>query len=197
MTLEKLELDKLMQQYSISEFRNIPEYVKICEAFTVGLNSIQDAVDYLSDMINVDKAQGIWLDYIGWLVGTSRQYMSLTNYFCVNRDDVNKSIYFWFKGTSTSAQESLDDALFRKRIYGKIGYNISKGTREENIYIIKNITAADYVEITQEAPMLLNITLYGDNIIQTMTLQQDIENIFPNGIGINNLVVKGLDEYEY
>ena len=37
------------------------------------------------------------------------------------------------KETSGSAMSVLE------RIKAKIGYNISKGTREENIYIIKNI----------------------------------------------------------
>ena len=63
MALETYELDKKMLEYSISQFRNIPEYVKICEAFAVGLGTIQSGVDYLSDMLDVDKAEGVWLIY--------------------------------------------------------------------------------------------------------------------------------------
>ncbi|MBO7527453.1 MAG: DUF2612 domain-containing protein [Clostridia bacterium] len=95
MALLTYELDKKMLEYSISQFRNIPEYVKMCEAFAVGLGSIQSAVDYLSDMIDVDKAEGIWLDYIGWLVGVKRTDLTDTSaFFCTNAEDVNKEKYF-------------------------------------------------------------------------------------------------------
>ena len=47
MSLETYKLDKKMLEYSISQFRSVPEYVKICEAFTIGAESIQNAINYL------------------------------------------------------------------------------------------------------------------------------------------------------
>ena len=93
MTLKTYELDKKMLEYSISEFRNIPEYVKICEAFCVGLSTIQTTLNYLSDAIQLNKAEGIWLDYIGWLVGITRSYADITRFFCVNAEDLNMQKY--------------------------------------------------------------------------------------------------------
>ena len=71
----------------------------------------------------------------------------------------------------------------------KIGYNISKGTRAENNYIIKNMTFADSIKIKRVAPMMLDITLKGANIIQTPTFRDDIERVLGQGVGINNLIV--------
>lgn len=195
MSLVTLELDKLMQKNSISELRTIPEYVKLCEAHAVGLQTIQNAINYLSDAINLDKAQGVWLDYIGWLLGTDRQYMNIARFFSVNEDDVNREKYFWFANQNIGQIASLSDELFRRRIYGKKGYNISKCTRNENIKIIKDITFADHVIIENISPMVLDITLYGDNILETNTLIDDIEFVLGDGVGINRLQIRSLSEW--
>lgn len=195
MSLVTLELDKLMQKNSISELRNIPEYIKLCEAHAVGLESIQKTINYLSDAINLDKAQGVWLDYIGWLLGTDRQYMNVARFFSANEDDLNREKYFWFPNQKIGQMASLEDELFRRRIYGKRGYNISKATRNENIQIIKNITFADHVIIKNISPMVLDITIYGDNILETNTLLDDIENVLGNGVGINRLQIRSLSEW--
>ena len=164
MSLVTLELDKIMQQNSISELRNCPEYVKLCEAHAVGLGSVQKAINYLSDAINVDKAEGVWLDYIGWLLGTDRQYMNIARFFSVNEDDINREKYFWFANQTIGQIASLQDELFRRRI--------------------KNIS-----------PMVLDITIYGDNILETNSLLDDIELVLGDGVGINRLQIRSLNEW--
>ena len=198
MTLQKLELDKLMQQYSISQFRNIPEYVKICEAFTVGLGTIQDTVDYLSDVFNLDKATGIWLDYIGALVGEVRgEYIDTDKYFCVNAEDVNVPKFFYFPNSINNGSSSLSDDLFRGQIKAKIAYNVSKGTREDLIKIIKYLVNADRVIIEKKAPMVLDISLYGENILKNNIVQR-VLNILPNGVGLygNDITIYDNISYE-
>lgn len=197
MALQIYELDKKMLEYSISQFRMIPEYVKICEAFCVGLGTIQSSIDYISDMIDVDKAQGIWLDYIGWLVGIKRDDLTDTgNFFSVNAEDVNEEKYFWFATQQVGNNISLQDEYYRSLIKAKIGYNTSHCTRNENIRNIKNMTFADHVIIDNIEPMVLDITLYGDNILNLQNLRKQIEKFLGDGVGIRNLTIKGLDEYE-
>ena len=196
MALETYELDKKMLEYSISQFRNIPEYVKICEAFAVGLGTIQSGVDYLSDMLDVDKAEGVWLDYIAWLVGTSRNVYNILNFFCINAPHLNVPKYFYFEGITSGAKGNLQDMLLRKRIKAKIAYNTSKATRNENIRIIRDIFNADKVVIEKVAPMMLDITLYGDEIIYPSLegIRSSIENILGCGVGVNNLEIKSASE---
>lgn len=195
MALEKIELDKKLLQYSLSQFRNIPEYVAICEAIAKGMGTIQDGVDYLSDMIDIDKAEGVWLDYIGWLVGAYRgEYIDTDKYFCVNQTgidefgnptgDVNKSKFFYFPNSSIGGSgTTLSDDLFRGQIKAKIAYNNSKGTREDLIKIIKLLVNADHVIMTKVAPMQLSILLYGDNIL-TQNMRERIDSVLPNGISL-------------
>lgn len=191
MSLETFELDKKMLEYSISQFRNIPEYVKICEAFAVGAESIQKGVDYLSNMIDKDKAEGVWLDYIGALVGHFRsEYVDISNFFCVNAEDVNKPKKFYFPNISSGLgyTSSLDDSLFQSQINAKIAYNVSNGTREDNIKIIKALVNADKVLIENVAPMMLGITVIGENVI-TNNIKINIEKALAPGIGVYGDVI--------
>ena len=192
MALETYELDKKMLEYSISQYRVIPEYVKICEAFAIGATSIQSAVDYLSDMIDLDKAEGIWLDYIAWLVGTNRTTYDFLQYFCVNAPHLNLEKYFYFEGISTLESGTVQDVALRKRIKAKIAYNTSRSTRNENIQIIQGLVNADKVVISNVSPMTLDITLYGDNLFypSTQALRQTIESVLGNGVGIRNLDIE-------
>ena len=197
MSLETYELDKKMLEYSISQYRVVPEYVKICEAFCLGLGTIQDSIDYLSDMIDLDKAQGIWLDYIGWLVGVTRTDLTDASiFFSANAEDVNEEKLFWFANQNQSENISLSDEVFRSYIKGKIGYNVSRCPRNDNIKNIKNTFYADHVIIDNIEPMVLDVTLYGDNILNVQNMREQIEKLLGDGVGIRTLNIRGLDEYE-
>lgn len=176
-----------MQEYSISQLRQNPDYLLFCKCIGNDYNNLQKVSEYLLDMANIDKAEGKYLDYIGWLVGTTRSYFNLARFFSVNNDDVNAVKYFWFKNQTIGQTTDLSDELLRRRIYAKIGYNMTKGTRENNIYIIKNMSFADKVLIEKVEPMVLDITLIGDNIIQTNTLLDDVTDILGTGVGIRHL----------
>lgn len=181
-----------MQEYSISQLRANPDYLLFCKCIGNDYNNLQKVSEYLLNMANIDKAEGKYLDYIGWLVGTTRTYFNIARFFSVNSPDLNTLKYFWFNNQTIGQTSDLSDELFRRRIYAKIGYNTTKGTREENIYIIKNMTYAEKVLITVPEPMTLDIVLVGNNILETNTLKDDIENILPTGVGLRTLKIEGL-----
>lgn len=189
-----------MQEYSISQLRLNKDYLNFCKCIGEDYNNLQKVSEYLLNMVNIDKAEGIYLDYIGWLVGTTRTYFNITRFFSVNSNDLNVIKYFWFPNQTIGQTASLPDELFRRRIYAKIGYNTTKGTREDNIYIIKNMSFADKVIIKSPnsktdstEPMCLDVTLIGNNILQTNTLLDDIENILGTGVGLVRLHLPSLE----
>jgi len=189
-----------MQEYSISQLRANPDYLLFCKCIGEDFNNLQKVSEYLLDMVNIDKAEGKYLDYIGWLVGTTRTYFNIARFFSVNSPDLNVPKYFWFENQTIGQTASLPDELFRRRIYAKIGYNTTKGTREDNIYIIKNMSFADKVIIkspnskdNKTEAMCLDVTLTGNNILQTNTLLDDIENILGTGVGLVRLHLHGLE----
>ena len=186
-----IDFIKKMQFYAVSQLRLNPDYQNLCEVIGQDFNDLKKISEYILKSINIDEAEGVWLDYLGWLVGTTRVYFNIGDFFSVNSDDVNIDKYFYFPGTSLAGEMNLDDVLFRKRIYAKIGYNISKGTREENIYILKNLTFAKKVIIKRVAPLVLDITLIGNDIIQTPTFKEDIEKVLGLCVGIGTIQILG------
>lgn len=183
-----------MQEYSISQLRANLDYLLFCKCIGDDYNNLQKVSEFLLDMVNIDKAEGKYLDCIGWLVGTTRTYFDIGHFFSINSPDVNEPMYFWFEEQTIGQTSNLNDELFRRRIYAKVGYNITKGTRPENIYIIKNMTFADKVLIKSPnsktdntEPMCLDITLVGKNILETNTLIDDVENILGTGVGLVRL----------
>lgn len=186
-----IDFQKRMQFYAISQLRQNPDYVNLCEVIGKDFNDLKKISQYILNCVDIDNATGIWLDYIGWLVGTTREYFNITQFFSVNSADVNVEKYIWFPSQTVGQIKNLNDELFRKRIYAKIGYNVSKGTRKENKYIIKNMTNASKVKIKRVAPMTLDITLIGNSIIETNTLLDDINNILGMGVGTRNLQIVG------
>ena len=186
-----IDFFKKMQFYAVSQFRQNPDYVNLCEALGNDFNDLKKISQYVLDCVDIDSATGIWLDYIGWLVGTTREYFNISQFFSVNSADINVEKYFWFPDQKIEQISNLKDDLFRKRIYAKIGYNISTGTREENIYILKNMTNANHVKIKKVAPMTLDITLVGNAILYTQTLLEDINTVLGMGVGTENLQIVG------
>lgn len=180
---------KKMNFYAVSQLRVNEDYKNFCEIIGKCFNDLKKVSSYLLNSKDIDTASGIWLDYIGWLVGTTREIFDISQFFSVNSPDLNVEKYIWFPGQTVGSVTNLKDDLFRRKIYAKIGYNISKGTRNENNYIIKNMTFADRIKIRRYAPMQLDIYLQGDNIIITPTFRQDIEKVLGQGVGIHELVV--------
>lgn len=180
---------KKMNFYAVSQLRVNEDYKNFCEIIGKCFNDLKKVSSYLLNSKDIDTASGIWLDYIGWLVGTTREVFDISQFFSVNSPDLNVEKYIWFPGQTVGSATNLNDDLFRRKIYAKIGYNISKGTRKENNYIIKNMTFADRIKIRRYAPMQLDIYLQGDNIIITPTFRQDIEKVLGQGVGIHELVV--------
>lgn len=185
-----IDFVKKIQYYAISQLRQNEDYIKLCECIGNDYNDLKTVSEYILKCINIDEAEGIWLDYLGWLVGTTREYFDLTEYFCVNVEHVNTSKYFFFPGSIIDATSSIDDIFFRKRIKAKIAYNTSKGTRNENNFILKNLTNASHVIIKRVEPMILNITLIGNNINIIFATKEKLEPVLGNGVGIKNLIIR-------
>ena len=95
-----IDFFKKMQFYAVSQFRQNPDYVNLCEAIGNDFNDLKKVSQFVLDCIDIDNATGIWLDYIGWLVGTTREYFNIARFFSVNSKDVNVSKYIWFANQS-------------------------------------------------------------------------------------------------
>lgn len=183
----------LNQAYSLSQFRSNPEYMVLINADAELKEVLQANVQYLLNSLDINKAEGVFLDNWGILVGIFRQYFDTGAYFSYNREDVNEEKYIWFSEPESDyivPSGSFEDIDYRLKIKAKAGANTSKCTREDNIEIIKNMTFAKHVKIKNVAPMLLDITLIGDNLFFTQDIKSDIESVLGGGVGIRNLMTE-------
>lgn len=191
--MKKNNYHTLNQKYSISQLRACQEYLTLIYADADLKDGMQKCVQYLLDSIDVKKAEGVFLDYFGWLVGTARGFFDTGAYFKINSPDVNTEKYIWFSQPESdfiAPTGSLEDRDFRARILAKSACNTSKCTREENINIIKNMTFADKVIIKNVAPLELDITIRGANLFVSQNLKSDIESVLGEGVGIRTLKVE-------
>ena len=190
--MELVDNYDLLQDNVISVLRNFPRFLTLLKCIAPRLDNLQDVANYMCENTKLSIAGGIWLDYIAWLVGTNRDVYDILNFFCVNAPHLNVEKLFYFQNITPDAQGTLQDIQLRKRIRAKIAYNTSKTTRNYNIQIIQGITNADKVVITFVEPMVLDVTLYGDDVVypNVQNLRDTINSVLGCGVGVRNLDIQ-------
>ena len=178
-------------KYIIPYFRQKTDIKNILLAIGMRFNALQDIIVELLDNLTISKAHGFFLDYIGREVGTERDEVDYGDYFCVNLPHVNvaKKIYFSTSQSNPLQQITLQDAEFIQKIMAVIGGNMSSGTRNENLNIIKMITNSDNVIIRKVGTCQLDIYLNGADIIYTKNTLNYIQNILGDGIFLNEVYI--------
>lgn len=158
-------------------------------------NQLQAVFLYLLDTLKIDNARGVWLDYIGKEVGAVRSDTDYGDYFCVNAEHINVPKLFYNSTSAISPENtiSLADEDFITKIQAYILANISCGTRNQNIRVIKMITRADEVIITKTDTCTLSVNLIGDasKIILTQNTVNFIRHIIADGIYIEEITING------
>lgn len=176
-------------KYIIPYFRCNADIKNILLAIGIRFNSLQDIIVELLDSLTILKAQDFLLDYIGREVGTTRDEIDYGDYFCVNSSHINvsKRFYFMASGLNPETVITLEDAEFIQKIMAVIGGNISSGTRNENLNIIKMITNSENVIINKTGTCQLDIYLTGSNITYTRNTAKYIQDILGSGIYLNEV----------
>lgn len=177
--------------YVIPYFRGNTDVKNILLAIGEKFNEFQDVIVYLLNTLTIKNAQGIWLDDIGKEVGTTRDEVNFGNYFCVNMPHVNveKMFYFLSSNLDPTQKLSLKDSEFIQKIMAVIGGNLSSGTRNENLNIIKMITNAESVIIKKVGTCQLDLYLNGSNITYTKNTLKYIQNILIDGVFLNEVYI--------
>jgi hypothetical protein len=158
-------------------------------------NKLQAVFLYLLDTLKINNARGVWLDNIGKEVGAVRSDTDYGDYFCVNAEHINVPKLFYNSTSAISPENtiSLADEDFITKIQAYILANISCGTRNQNIRVIKMITRADEVIITKTDTCTLSVNLIGDasKIILTQNTVNFIRHILADGIYIEEITING------
>lgn len=178
-------------KYLISYFRQNEDIKNILLAIGLRFNELQDVIVQLLDSLTISKARGFLLNNIGTEVGTTRDEIDFGNYFCVNLPHINvkKRFYFLSSNLDPNIKISLQDAEFIQKIMAIIGSNLSSGTRNENLNIIKMITNAESVIIKKVGKCELELHLMGPRITYTKNTLKYIQNIFIDGVFLKEVYI--------
>lgn len=180
-------------KYVLPYFRQNEDIVEVLRAIGARFEGLQDAILYFMNSQNLKDARGVWLDNYGSEVGAARDELDYGNYFCVNRLHVNVSKRFYF----TSSKENplspltLDDAEYIQKIFAYILGNNSSGTWNEIIDIVKTITNAEKVILSKPKKCVLNVDIYGSNIVLTRNTVMYIQNIVAEGVDVEEIKING------
>ena len=178
-------------KYLISYFRQNEDIKNILLAIGMRFNELQDVIVQLLDSLTISKAKGFLLDNIGTEVGTTRDEVDYGDYFCVNLLHLNvaKRFYFLVSNLNPEMTITLEDKEFIQKIMAVIGSNLSSGTRNENLNIIKMITNAESVIIKKVGTCELEIHLTGANITYTKNTLKYIQDILINGVFLKEVYI--------
>ena len=178
-------------KYLISYFRPNEDIKNILLAIGMRFNELQDIIIQLLDSLTISKARGFLLDNIGAEVGTTRDEVDYGDYFCVNLPHlkVAKRFYFLASNLDPNQKVTLKDAEFIQKIMAVIGSNLSSGTRNENLNIIKMLTNAESVIIKKVGKCELDIYLNGSNITYTKNTLKYIQDILIDGVFLNEVYI--------
>jgi len=178
-------------KYLISYFRQNEDIKNILLAIGLRFNELQDVIVKLLDSLTISKARGFLLDNIGTEVGTTRDEIDYGDYFCVNVPHINveKRFYFLASNLDPNQKVSLKDAEFIQKIMAVIGSNLSSGTRNENLNIIKMITNAESVIIKKVGTCELEVHLMGSNLTYTRNTLKYIQYILIDGVFLKEVYI--------
>lgn len=178
-------------KYLISYFRQNEDIKNILLAIGLRFNELQDVIVQMLDSLTISKARGFLLDNIGTEVGTTRDEIDYGDYFCVNVPHLNveKRFYFLASNLDPNQKVSLKDAEFIQKIMAVIGSNLSSGTRNENLNIIKMITNAESVIIKKVGTCELEVHLMGSNLTYTRNTLKYIQDILIDGVFLKEVYI--------
>lgn len=178
-------------KYLISYFRQNEDIKNILLAIGMRFNELQDVIVQLLDSLTISKARGFLLDNTGKEVGTTRDEVDYGDYFCVNLPHLNvaKRFYFLTSNLNPEMTITLEDKEFIQKIMAVIGSNLSSGTRNENLNIIKMITNAESVIIKKVGTCELEIHLTGANITYTKNTLKYIQDILIDGVFLKEVYI--------
>jgi len=181
----------------------VPYLLQFPELYGLSKNSgtraqyIEDVVWGLLYNLDVDTAEGVWLDYLGKKVGQPRTYApKVEGAFTFGGTSSQgfgsgKFISAALSGSSTKVART--DASFRDAIRAKIIENNTDCSLDELIQACKLLYQASIVQITEAYPAgISNIDMYGSTLLQSSSANLDVKRMLPAGVSLDTVTFYNL-----
>lgn len=176
----------------------IPYLLQFPEIYGLAQNSgnraqnIEDVAWELLWDLDVDTAEGIWLDYLGKKVGQSRVYSPTVEgafTFGGTSDEGFGSGKFLSSAlTGSNTKIARTDALFRNAIKAKILQNNTDCSLDELINSCKLLYNAELVLVNEGYPAgIESIYLYGSSLLESSNANDEIKKMIPAGVSLTHV----------
>lgn len=176
----------------------IPYLLQFPEIYGLAKNSgtryqtLEDIIWQLLWNLDVDSAEGIWLDYLGKKVGQSRLYSSTVEgaftFGGTTAEGFGKGKFLSSALTGTNTKIARSDALFRNAIRAKIIQNNTDCSLDELINACKLLYNALRVIINESYPAgIESIYLYGSSLLQSSNANAEIKKMMPAGVSLTHV----------
>ena len=181
----------------------IPYLLQFPEIYGMTQNSGTRA-QYLEDIawellwnLDIDSANGTWLDYLGRKVGQSRTYSpTIEGAFTfggTTAEGFGEGKFLSSALTGPSTKVARSDANFKNAIRAKIIENNTDCSLDELINACKLLYNASLVMVNENYPAgISSIYMYGSSLIQSSTANSEIKKMIPAGVSLTNVYFQNI-----
>lgn len=176
----------------------IPYLLQFPEIYGLAQNSgtrAQDLEDIAWELLwnlDVDTANGVWLDYLGKKVGQNRTYSPTVEgaftFGGTTAEGFGKGKFLSSALTGPNTKIARSDANFRNAIRAKIIENNTDCSIDELINACKLLYNANLVRVNESYPAgISSIYMYGSSLIQSSNANAEIKKMIPAGVSLGNV----------
>lgn len=176
----------------------IPYLLQFPEIYGITQNSGTRA-QYLEDVawellwnLDIDSANGVWLDYLGKKVGQSRTYSPTVEgaftFGGTTSEGFGEGKFLSSALTGPSTKVARSDANFKNAIRAKIIENHTDCSLDELINACKLLYNANLVRVNENYPAgISSIYMYGSSLVQSNNANAEIKRMIPAGVSLDNV----------
>src|SRR5574344_58549 len=176
----------------------VPYLLQFPEIYGLAKNSgtraqnLEDITWELLWNLDLESANGVWLDYLGKKVGQSRLYSPTVEgaftFGGTTLEGFGKGKFLSSALTGTNTKIARNDALFRNAIRAKIIQNNTDCSLDELINACKLLYNASRVIINESYPAgIESIYLYGSSLLQSSNANAEIKKMMPAGVSLTHV----------
>lgn len=176
----------------------IPYLLQFPELYGLAQNSgkraqnIEDVAWELLWNLDIDTANGVWLDYLGKKVGQSRTYSPTVEgaftFGGTTAEGFGKGKFLSSALSGTNTKIARSDANFKNAIRAKIIENNTDCSIDELINSCKLLYNASLVIVNENYPARISsIYIYGSSLIQSSNANTEIKKMIPAGVSLGTV----------
>lgn len=176
----------------------VPYLLQFPEIYGLAKNSgtrtqnVEDVAWELLWNLDIDTAEGTWLDYLGKKVGQTRVYSPTVDgaftFGGTTSEGFGAGNFLSSALTGSNTKIARTDALFRNAIRAKILQNNTDCSLDELINSCKLLYNASLVLVNESYPAgIESIYLYGSSLLKSNNANAEIKKMIPAGVSLTHV----------